>query len=56
MSDKGQQALDLLAGFIANEEPCWYDHHGGCQAHGWLDGPCGVAMATALLLGIEPEE
>jgi hypothetical protein len=53
---KGQQALDLLAQFIEGQGPCSYDHDGDCQAHDWFNGPCGVAMATALLLGIEPEE
>ena len=26
-------ADDYLA---TNNEPCWFDHHGGCQAHGYL--------------------
>jgi hypothetical protein len=21
---------------LADGEPCWFDHHGGCQAHGYL--------------------
>lgn len=25
----------LLADFI-DPDPCWFDHHGGCQAHGYL--------------------
>jgi hypothetical protein len=27
-----------LRGFVADladPDPCWYDHHGYCQAHGW---------------------
>ena len=31
----GREALDLLASFVAEDE-CWFDHHGGCQAHGFL--------------------
>lgn len=23
-------------------EPCRLDHHGGCQSHGYLDGPCPI--------------
>lgn len=22
---------------IADEEQCWFDHHGGCQTHGYLN-------------------
>lgn len=21
---------------LADRDPCWFDHHGGCQAHGYL--------------------
>lgn len=21
---------------LTSEENCWFDHHGGCQAHGYL--------------------
>jgi hypothetical protein len=21
---------------LADEDPCWFDHHGGCQAHSYL--------------------
>lgn len=34
MSDL-EQALDLLEALV-DEEDCWVDHHGGCQAHGFL--------------------
>jgi hypothetical protein len=27
-------SLDLLECFVDDE--CWFDHHGGCQAHGYL--------------------
>lgn len=27
--------LDLIRD-LADPDPCWYDHHGGCQAHGYL--------------------
>ncbi len=27
--------LELLESFVDSDE-CWFDHHGGCQAHGYL--------------------
>lgn len=30
-----KQALTLLAELVDTED-CWFDHHGGCQAHGYL--------------------
>ena len=27
--------LELLPSFV-DDDPCWFDHHGGCQAHGYL--------------------
>jgi hypothetical protein len=27
---------DFLASFL-DPDPCWFDHHGGCQAHGYLE-------------------
>jgi hypothetical protein len=21
---------------LVDSDPCWFDHHGGCQAHGYL--------------------
>jgi hypothetical protein len=29
------QLRDLVRGLI-DPDPCWFDHHGGCQAHGYL--------------------
>lgn len=26
---------DLLESLV-DEDDCWFDHHGGCQAHGYL--------------------
>lgn len=28
--------LDLLDCFVNDGDPCSFDHHGGCQAHGYL--------------------
>jgi hypothetical protein len=27
--------LHVMADLV-DTEPCWFDHHGGCQAHGFL--------------------
>ena len=29
-------ARDALIRDLADPDPCWFDHHGGCQAHGFL--------------------
>lgn len=38
---------------LMDAEECWYDHHGGCQAHGWgaSEGRCPHARARELLDG-----
>lgn len=35
---------------LTDPDPCWYDHHGHCQAHGWTatDPACPHARAKAL--------
>ena len=30
-----QVPVDLL-NWLVDPDPCWFDHHGGCQAHGFL--------------------
>lgn len=30
-----KELLTLLRDMI-DPDPCWFDHHGGCQAHGYL--------------------
>lgn len=30
------ERLHRLIRDLADEDHCWYDHHGGCQAHGYL--------------------
>lgn len=27
--------VELLRSLV-DDDPCWFDHHGGCQAHGFL--------------------
>lgn len=31
-----QILLDLIRDFV-DPDPCQFDHHGHCQAHGWTD-------------------
>jgi hypothetical protein len=38
---------EALKGLI-DDEPCWYDHHGYCQAH-YVSNPCEMAIARAAL-------
>ena len=33
--DRLDEAISLLGEHV-DDEPCWFDHHGYCQAHGWL--------------------
>lgn len=35
---------------LRDPDPCWYDHHGYCQAHGWFETEptCPHARAAAL--------
>jgi hypothetical protein len=43
-------AADLeLIRDLADPDPCWFDHHGYCQAHGWMatDPRCPHARAAA---------
>ena len=41
---------EALEGMVTDEEddPCWVDHHGYCQAHG-LNNPCEMAVARTAL-------
>ncbi|HXM55368.1 MAG TPA: hypothetical protein VOB72_08260 [Candidatus Dormibacteraeota bacterium] len=40
---------------LVDADPCWFDHHGGCQAHGFLSlepgEKCPHARAKELLGG-----
>lgn len=31
-----KQLMELLE-CVVDQEPCWFDHHGGCQEHGYLN-------------------
>ena len=36
LSSRLEEIEKILWVFIEGEDDCWYDHHGYCQAHGWL--------------------
>jgi len=40
-----------LIGDLHDDSPCWYDHHGYCQGHGWMEADieCPHARAKTLL-------
>jgi hypothetical protein len=41
--------IDLLEEFV-DDDPCWLDHHGYCQAHNYFgEGECRMARARRLL-------
>lgn len=46
------EALALIRELV-DQDDCWFDHHGGCQAHGYLGlepgEKCPHAEAKALL-------
>lgn len=42
------QLVDLIEE-LTDEDDCWFDHHGCCQAHGLADPPCPHARAKALV-------
>jgi hypothetical protein len=43
------QAREIITD-LTDPDPCWYDHHGYCQAHGWFatEPACPHARAKAL--------
>ncbi len=52
-ADMGEQEYvivprELVECFV-DKEPCWFDHHGYCQEHGWTSTPCGMAELRACL-------
>lgn len=44
------EKLRALVDDLRGPDPCWYDHHGHCQAHGWTktDPTCPHARAAEL--------
>lgn len=44
-----EELLELIDQ-MRDPDPCWYDHHGYCQAHGWMytEPRCPHARAAEL--------
>ena len=55
-ADERERWRTLLADHV-DPDPCWFDHHGGCQAHGYLSlqpgEKCPSAQAKELLAETE---
>lgn len=51
--DRDQSAALTILADMVDPDPCWYDHHGYCQAHGWTqtEPRCPHARARELLAG-----
>jgi hypothetical protein len=49
------KVLDLLE-CLVDSETCWYDHHGGCQAHGYLSLRAGEMCPQAELKELLKEQ
>lgn len=47
-TDRG--AVSILRDLL-DPDPCWYDHHGYCQAHSLHERPCPHERARDLLWG-----
>jgi hypothetical protein len=47
LTAENERLRELLARNI-DDEPCWRDHHGYCQAH-YIEEDCSVAAARAAL-------
>lgn len=48
-----ERLLKLVRPFVAihiDDEPCHFDHHGNCQAHGWAKDEACVAVAAKRVL------
>lgn len=43
-----KELRSLVRDFL-DPDPCWFDHHGGCQAHGYLDLEPGELCPQAVL-------
>ena len=54
-----REAADTLDSLV-DPDPCWFDHHGGCQAHGFLDlqpgEECPNAAAQRIIAALTPKE
>lgn len=53
----GAEALLELIADLTDLSPCWYDHHGYCQGHGWMatEPRCPHARAAEVLAAATAE-
>lgn len=62
LADLSAQGLAIveegLIGDLCDPGECWYDHHGFCQAHGWMatDPICPHARGKTALKATEPKD
>jgi len=48
--DNGVSELLALIADLADPDECWFDHHGYCQAHGWMSKErCPHGLAQEIL-------
>ncbi|MEU0624915.1 hypothetical protein ABZ329_29160 [Streptomyces rubiginosohelvolus] len=45
--------VEALVSDFVDPDPCWFDHHGYCQAHGWAATDPGCPHSRAKALGLE---
>ncbi len=59
MPDPTVPQLMRLIRDLVDADPCWFDHHGGCQAHGYLSlepgEKCPHAEAKEILAAYEAD-
>ncbi|MEU1327187.1 hypothetical protein [Streptomyces microflavus] len=48
--------VEALVSDFVDPDPCWFDHHGYCQAHGWVGTDPGCPHGRAKALGLEETE
>lgn len=47
--EEENQFLTEILEELVDDDPCWYDHHGYCQAHWLHEAPCPVERAKEFL-------
>lgn len=46
------EEMRALLADLVDPDPCWFDHHGGCQAHGYLSLELGEKCPNAAAQGL----
>lgn len=50
-----ERAMSIIAELVHDNDDCFYDHHGNCQAHGESPNPCPHARAKILTAELHME-